>query len=164
MRKKVLSREALARRSRELRDSRRRLVLTNGCFDLLHLGHVRYLESARNLGDALAVGVNSDGSVRRLKGEGRPVTPQDERAEVVAALEAVDYVVIFDEDTAAELVDEVQPAVYAKGGDYSDDPESPDYPIEGRFARRHGGDVKVLPYLEAHSTSSLIARLQDYSE
>src|SRR6186997_432598 len=96
-----------------------RLVLTNGTFDILHIGHVRYLEAARALGDILVVGINSDASVRGYKGPGRPVIPQEERAEIVASLRAVDYVTIFDEPTAIHLVEALQPDIYVKGGDYS---------------------------------------------
>jgi rfaE bifunctional protein nucleotidyltransferase chain/domain len=144
-----------------MRAAGRRLVLTNGCFDLLHIGHVRYLEQARTLGDALAVAVNSDASVQRLKAPGRPINPADERAEVVAALESVDFVVIFDEDTAESLVAEVQPAFYVKGGDYSEEPESDLYPPEGRVATEHGGEVRVLEYVPNRSTSATLRRIDD---
>lgn len=143
-----------------MRAEGKRLVLTNGCFDLLHVGHVRYLKEARRLGDALAVGVNSDRSVRALKGPGRPVTPEDERAEILAALECLDFVTVFDEDTAELLVDEVKPAVYVKGGDYSSDPNDPRFPPEGRLVTAYGGSVAVIDYLPGHSTSALLQRLQ----
>jgi D-glycero-beta-D-manno-heptose 1-phosphate adenylyltransferase len=136
-----------------------RLVLTNGCFDLLHVGHVRYLQEARSLGDALVVGLNSDSSVSRLKGKGRPVTPQAERAEILGALEAVDYVTIFDEDTAAELVRAVRPAVYVKGADYPADPADPRFPPEGRIVLDYGGETRILPFVPGKSTSELLARL-----
>jgi rfaE bifunctional protein nucleotidyltransferase chain/domain len=123
------------------------------------VGHVRYLARARALGDALAIGLNSDASVRRLKGPGRPVTPQAERAEVLAALEAVDFVSIFDEDTAEELVRAVRPAVYVKGADYSPDPASPRFPPEGRAVQEYGGTVAIVDYQDGHSTSSIIERL-----
>lgn len=155
-RTKILPREELARRSRFLRDSGNRLVLTNGCFDLLHRGHVRSMEQARSLGDALAVGINSDRSVRRLKGPYRPVTDQQARAEIIAALGAVDFVVIFDEDTAAELVAELEPAIYAKGGDYSNDPTDPRFPVEGHAVLAYGGEVAILQYLHGTSTTSLL--------
>ncbi|MGI8967735.1 MAG: D-glycero-beta-D-manno-heptose 1-phosphate adenylyltransferase [Chloroflexota bacterium] len=138
----------------------KRLVLTNGCFDLLHSGHVRYLEEARALGDALAVAINSDASVRRLKGAGRPINTAEDRARVIAALQAVDWVVVFEEDTAAELVAEVQPAVYAKGGDYDADPDSERFPVEGHVARSYGGEVRIIPYVEGKSTSGTLARLR----
>ncbi len=138
-----------------------RLVLTNGCFDLIHAGHVRYLRQALALGDALAVGVNGDASARLLKGPGRPINSANDRAEVLAALEAVSWVVIFDEDTAEELVASVQPAVYVKGGDYSDDPESQSYPVEGAVAVQHGGIVRIIEYVEDHSTSGMIDRIRN---
>ncbi len=135
-------------------------MLTNGCFDLLHVGHVRYLQRARALGDALAVGVNSDASVRKLKGPGRPVTPQDERAEVLAALESVDFITIFDEDTAESLVAQVRPDVYVKGGDYSRDPASPRFPVEGHMARTYGGSVEIVGYIPGRSTTELLEHLR----
>lgn len=136
-----------------------RLVLTNGCFDLLHAGHVRYLQAARALGDGLIVGLNDDQSVRRLKGQGRPLTPEDDRAEVLAGLEAVDFVTIFGEDTASELVETLQPAIYVKGGDYSPDPRSPRFPVEGHVVARYGGSVKILDYLPGRSTTQLLRQL-----
>jgi rfaE bifunctional protein nucleotidyltransferase chain/domain len=135
-----------------------RLVLTNGCFDLVHAGHVRYLRQARALGDALAVGLNSDRSVRRLKGAGRPVATEEDRAEVLVALECVDFVTVFDEDTADELVAEVKPDVYVKGGDYSADPESPLFPAEGHLVQSYGGAVRVVEYLPGRSTTELLER------
>src|SRR5690349_24225226 len=111
MRRKIIELNELANHAKALRDAGKKLVVTNGCFDLLHVGHVRYLEAARALGDALAVAVNSDASVRRLKGPDRPIVPEQDRAEIVAGLRAVDLVVIFDDDTATQLVGAVQPAV-----------------------------------------------------
>lgn len=133
-------------------------MLTNGCFDLIHLGHVRYLEEARALGDALAVAVNGDESVRRLKGHGRPLIPEAERAEVVAGLAAVDWVVVFHEDTAESLVSSVRPAVYVKGGDYSADARSPRFPPEGRAAQAVGGMVRILELVPGRSTSAILER------
>lgn len=149
------------RRRRKLRDDGKRLVLTNGCYDLLHVGHVRYLRAARLLGDALAVGVNADESVRRLKGPGRPVTNAADRAEILAALEAVDFVTVFDEDTAAELVAAVQPDVYVKGGDYSADPQAPSFPIEGHTVHAYGGEVTVIPFVPGRSTTGILRRMGD---
>ena len=134
-------------------------MLTNGCFDLLHVGHVRYLLGARALGDALAVGLNSDASVRKLKGSGRPVTPQAERAEILSALACVDYITIFTEDTAERLVSEVRPRVYVKGGDYSANPEESCFPAEGRIVRSYGGSVRIVEYVPGHSTAELLNRL-----
>src|SRR2546421_82096 len=107
----VISRDQLAQTVAELRRRKLGIVTSNGCFDLLHVGHVRYLQAARRLGDTLIVGVNSDGSVRRLKGPNRPINPAEDRAEVLAALDCVDYVVIFDEDTPRELLQQVRPDI-----------------------------------------------------
>src|SRR5438093_6231289 len=117
---KIKSRAELKKLLATRRARHKRIVFTNGTFDLLHIGHVRYLQAARELGDVLVVGVNSDDSVRGYKGPSRPVVPQDERAEIVAALRCVDYAVIFDEPTAAQLVEVLQPDIYVKGGDYAE--------------------------------------------
>ncbi|HEY9898131.1 MAG TPA: D-glycero-beta-D-manno-heptose 1-phosphate adenylyltransferase [Pantanalinema sp.] len=132
-----------------------RTVFTNGCFDLMHVGHVRYLQAARALGDRLVVGLNSDRSVRELKGPARPILPEAERAELLAALGCVDAVVVFDERTADAAIQAVRPALYAKGGDYEPDtiPETP-------LVRSLGGEVVVLPFVEGRSTTSLIARIK----
>ncbi len=132
-----------------------RIVLTNGTFDLLHIGHVRYLEAARDLGDILVVGINSDASVRGYKGPGRPVVPQDERAEIVAALRCVDYATIFDEPTATHIVDALQPDLYVKGGDYS--PGANPLP-EAEAVLSYGGQVHIVPFVGGHSASDLIKR------
>jgi D-beta-D-heptose 7-phosphate kinase/D-beta-D-heptose 1-phosphate adenosyltransferase len=132
----------------------RRVVFTNGCFDLLHRGHTRCLAEARALGDLLVVGLNSDASVRALKGPGRPIVPAEERAEVVAALEAVSYVTIFDESTPERLIEALQPDVLAKGGDWA--PEQ----IAGReTVERRGGTVHALTYLEGASTTAILQRI-----
>jgi len=127
------------------------IVLTNGCFDLLHVGHVRYLAQARQFGDVLIVGVNDDRSVRQLKGPARPLVPADERAEILAALAAVDYVVVFSGLTADVLVEAVRPDVYVKGGDWTPEtlPETP-------TVVRVGGRVEIIPYLPGRSTRTLI--------
>jgi len=135
----------------------RRLVFTNGCFDLLHAGHVRYLQQARALGDALAVGLNSDRSVRELKGDGRPINSQDDRAEVLAALGCVDFVVIFDGKRASGLIDAVRPHVYAKGGDYT--PETLD-PQERAALAVAGSRVQILPLVPGRSTTAVLHRLR----
>src|SRR3954471_17045841 len=119
MSEKLVNAEELKAIAEKLRAEGRKLVLTNGCFDLLHLGHVRYLQAARALGDALAVAVNGDESVRVLKGPLRPLNPEQDRAEVLAALECVDYVTVFPEVRATEVIRQVSPHVYAKGGDYT---------------------------------------------
>ena len=136
-----------------LRAAGQRIVFTNGCFDILHAGHVRYLAAARAHGDVLILGLNSDASVRRLKGETRPVNSEADRAEVVGALASVDYVVIFGEDTAEELIAKVQPAVYAKGGDYTLETLP-----EVRIVESYGGEVAFIPLVEGKSTTNIIAR------
>jgi rfaE bifunctional protein nucleotidyltransferase chain/domain len=144
---------------RRWRDEGKRLVLTNGTFDVLHVGHVRYLEAARALGDVLVVGLNSDASVRGYKGPGRPVVPQDERAEILAALRCVDYVTIFDEPTATHLVEALQPEFYVKGGDYTG--AGGKLLPEAEAVLSYGGEVRIIPYVEGHSASELIERLRD---
>lgn len=155
-RRKILGWQALRRRLADLRRQGKSVVFTNGCFDVLHPGHVRYLRAARRLGDVLVVGVNTDASVRRLgKGDERPIVPERDRAEVLAALEMVDYVTLFDEDTPAELVRVVRPDVLVKGGDWT-----PDRIAGGDWVRSQGGEVKALPYVPGYSTTALIERLR----
>lgn len=132
----------------------KRIVLANGCFDLLHVGHVRYLQAARALGDVLVVALNSDASVRRLKGQGRPVMGEAERAEIVAALAPVDAVVIFDEDTVDSLVGRLRPDVQAKGTDYTEDTVP-----ERQSVLRAGGRVAIAGDPKSHSTRDLIATI-----
>ena len=133
----------------------KRLVVTNGCFDLLHAGHVRYLQAARALGDALAVGLNGDASVRALKGEGRPINPAADRAEVLAALACVDHVCVFDAVRATELLRSVRPHIYAKGGDYT--PESLD-PDEAAALRAAGAEIRILQLVPGRSTTAILQR------
>ncbi|MGN6250196.1 MAG: D-glycero-beta-D-manno-heptose 1-phosphate adenylyltransferase [Marmoricola sp.] len=151
----VLPAAALAAFVASHRDAGRRIVFTNGCFDVLHLGHVRSLEEARSWGDVLVVGVNSDASVRRLKGPDRPVVPDQERAALLAALRAVDLVVVFDEDSPIGLLETVRPDVYVKGGDYTADmlEETP-------LVEALGGRVVTLGYLADHSSTELISRIR----
>jgi D-glycero-beta-D-manno-heptose 1-phosphate adenylyltransferase len=137
-----------------LRAQGRRVVLANGCFDLLHVGHVRYLAAARALGDVLFVGLNSDAAVARLKGRGRPLAPASERAEILSALRAVDHVVVFDEDTADRLVALLRPAVHAKGTDYTDATVP-----EAASVRAAGGRVAIVGDPKAHATRDLIATI-----
>jgi D-beta-D-heptose 7-phosphate kinase/D-beta-D-heptose 1-phosphate adenosyltransferase len=150
---KFLTREALIRERERLRREGKRVVFTNGCFDLLHPGHVRYLAEARSMGDALVVALNGDQSVRRLKGEGRPILNERERAEVISALQVVDYVTIFDEETPRELIAALLPDVLVKGGDW---------PLDQIIGREEveaaGGTVVSLPYFEGSSTSEIIER------
>ncbi len=133
----------------------RRLVLTNGCFDLLHTGHVRYLEQARALGDALLVAVNSDRSVQELKGPTRPLNSEQDRAEVLAALRCVDYVTIFDNLRVTEVIKKLRPAIYAKGGDYT--PETLDVG-ERTVLGECGTEIKILPLVQDRSTTRLIEK------
>lgn len=133
------------------------IVFTNGCFDILHVGHVRYLTAARQLGDILIVGLNSDQSVRELKGPARPVNDEDDRAEVLEALEAVDYVVIFGERTAETVVAEIKPDLYVKGGDYAVD-QLP----EADIVRRYGGRTVLIPEVPGRSSSNIINKIKTH--
>ena len=140
----------------DFRQTMDKLVFTNGCFDILHAGHVDYLQKARQLGDALLVGLNNDASVRKLKGDSRPIVDEKARAMVLAALEAVDAVVLFKEETPGRLIDQVQPDVLVKGGDYLAE-EIVGY----QTVTTKGGTVKVLPFLEGHSTTSIIKKIKE---
>ena len=146
--------EEAARQAAEWRSRGRRVVLANGCFDLLHVGHVRYLSAARGLGDALVVGLNSDASVRRLKGPGRPVLPADERAELIGALAAVDLVVVFDDDSADALIARLRPDVHAKGTDYTEESVP-----ERAAVLAAGGRVAIAGDPKSHATRDLIAAI-----
>lgn len=152
---KVCSLPELTARVTAWRRAGKRIVLANGCFDLLHVGHVRYLQAARVCGDALIVGVNGDAAVRELKGPGRPVMPAGERAEIVAALACVDAVVIFHERTVETLLRTLRPDVHAKGTDYT-----PDTVPERDIVRSYGGAVAIVGDPKDHSTSALLAQLR----
>ncbi|HEY7204954.1 MAG TPA: adenylyltransferase/cytidyltransferase family protein [Methylomirabilota bacterium] len=152
----VLDVEAAGRLVSSWRAQGKRLVLANGCFDLLHVGHVRYLRAARALGDALVVGLNSDASVRRLKGAGRPVMPAVERAELVAAVTGVDAVVIFEEDSADALIARLRPDVHAKGTDYTEQSVPERATVESM-----GATVAIAGDPKTHSTKDLIATILD---
>ena len=141
-----------------VREAGGRVVFTNGCFDLLHPGHVSYLRPARSLGDALVIGLNSDASVRKLKGPSRPVVPEKDRATVLEALESVDAVVIFAEDTPVHLMRELKPAVYVKGGDYRIEDLQ-----EAKVADEIGAEVKILPFEPGYSTTALIEKIKGVS-
>jgi len=130
------------------------VVFTNGCFDILHPGHVTYLSQAKALGDVLVIGLNSDASVRRLKGPSRPIMPEADRAFMLLALKAVDYVVIFDEATPMELISQLRPSIHVKGGDYQVD----DLP-ETKIVKSYGGEVKILGFVEGQSTTDIIGRI-----
>ncbi len=151
MRKKVKEKNDLCEILERLKAKGKRVVFTNGCFDLFHAGHLRYLEKAKTLGDILIVGVNSDASVQRLKGPRRPVLPLEERMELLSGLECVDYVVSFDEPTPLELITVLKPHILVKGGDWSKET------IVGKeVVECLGGEVVALPFIEGNSTSHLI--------
>jgi rfaE bifunctional protein nucleotidyltransferase chain/domain len=161
MKNKIVDIEELARRSTELRAAGKKLVATNGCFDLLHVGHVRYLQAARALGDALVVGVNGDDSARELKGPGRPLNNEKERAEVLAALECVDLVTIFPELRATRFIQAAAPAIYAKGGDYTAETLNAE---ERNALQKIGAEIRIIPFEKGYSTSRLLERLRDIAK
>ena len=132
-----------------------RIVFTNGCFDILHQGHVMYLEQAKELGHRLVLGLNSDASTKRLKGEDRPINAQDSRAVVMAALESVDLVVVFGEDTPADLIELVRPDILVKGGDYQEHAV-----VGGEFVKSLGGRVEILPFVDGFSTTSIAEKIR----
>ncbi|MGI9114774.1 MAG: ADP-heptose synthase [Chthoniobacterales bacterium] len=155
---KVLDLPALAEESRRLHAEGKRLVATNGCFDLLHVGHVRYLAAARRLGDALVVGVNGDASVGELKGAGRPLNNERDRAEVLTALEVVDYVAIFPQLRATEFLLAASPSVYVKGGDYT--VESLNAEERGAL-EKCGSKIEIISFQPGYSTTGLLAKMCD---
>ena len=155
--KKVVSLDQLADRIVDLRRAGKKIVATNGCFDLLHVGHVRYLEGARNLGDVLVVGLNGDASVRALKGAGRPVNSAVDRAEVLAALATVDLVTIFPEPRATRFITAAHPDVYVKGGDYTRESLNAD---ERAALEKIDAKIDIVPFEAGYSTSALLARLR----
>lgn len=153
---KIKTRPDLAAILTDLRRQGKRIVFTNGCFDLMHIGHTRYLQAARELGDVLVVGVNSDASVRSLnKGPGRPIVPHVQRAEVLAALACVDYVVVFDEPDPGALIRALQPDVLVKGGDWT-----PDRIVGREVVEARGGRVLTIPLVPGVSTTALVERIQ----
>jgi rfaE bifunctional protein nucleotidyltransferase chain/domain len=155
----VVSREQLLRRVTEARAGGRTVAFANGCFDLLHVGHVRYLESAAQEADVLVVAVNDDGSVRQLKGEGRPVLAAADRAEIVAALRCVDYVVVFGERTVAPLLELLRPDVHCKGTDYTEATVP-----EREIVSAYGGRIAIVGDPKDHSTRDLLARIVQSTE
>lgn len=133
----------------------RKIVFTNGCFDLLHVGHIRYLKEARHLGDVLVVGINSDSSVRKIKGPSRPIQNEADRAEILAALSCVDFVIIFEEENPINLIHKVKPDILVKGGDWK-----PEQILGSDFVMSYGGQVKSLQFVNGKSTTSLIQKSQ----
>lgn len=154
LRAPIVDREELTRRVLELREGGAVIVMANGCFDLLHVGHVRYLQEARTLGDVLVVGINSDRQARSLKGESRPIVSENERAELVAAVKGVDLVTIFDEPTVTELLLAIRPDIHAKGTDYTVETVP-----ERETVLSYGGRVAITGDPKDHSSTDLIARL-----
>ena len=155
-REKIIAWETLPEWRAAVRASGKRLVVTNGCFDLLHVGHATYLETARQQGDALLVGVNGDAAVRQLKGPDRPVNPEDDRAAVLAALESVDGVCIFVEATATRFLAAARPDIYVKGGDYTLDTLNPE---ERHMVEQAGGKIVIVPCVPGKSTTALLEKI-----
>ena len=153
---KIVDLEELSERSKQARAAGKKLVATNGCFDLLHVGHVRYLQAARALGDLLAVGLNGDRSVRELKGNGRPITPEHDRVEILAALQCVDLVTIFPETRATRFIAASHPAIYVKGGDYR--PETLNEEERARL-KDIGAEIRFIPFETGYSTSRLLEQI-----
>jgi rfaE bifunctional protein nucleotidyltransferase chain/domain len=154
---KIVPLKKLAERVKQLRGNGKKIVATNGCFDLLHVGHIRYLKAARALGDVLVVGLNGDQSVRELKGAGRPINDENERAELVAALESVDLVAIFPELRATQFLESAAPDVYVKGGDYSSETLNPE---ERAALQKIGSKIEIVPFEKGYSTSGLLEKLR----
>jgi rfaE bifunctional protein nucleotidyltransferase chain/domain len=155
-RSKIIALEKLSEWRKTFRASGKKLVVTNGCFDILHLGHVTYLENARNFGDALLVGVNSDDATRQLKGAGRPVNSETDRAAVLAALQSVDGVCIFTDTAATKFLAAAQPDIYVKGGDYTLETLNQD---ERRAVESAGGKIVLVPFVPGKSTTSLLEKI-----
>lgn len=151
---KIKTREELAELRSGMAQQGKVVVFTNGCFDIIHRGHVEYLDRASRLGDVLIIGLNSDESTRRLKGKGRPIIPQEDRAYILASLAMVDYVSIFDEDTPLELIKLIKPGVLVKGGDYK-----PDEIVGRDFVEQQGGKVLTIPLVPNRSTTEIIDKL-----
>jgi rfaE bifunctional protein nucleotidyltransferase chain/domain len=155
-RDKIITWDKLPEWRAAMRAGGKKLVVTNGCFDLLHLGHVTYLESARNLGDALLIGVNSDNAVKDLKGPNRPVTPEGDRSAVLSALQSVDGVCIFSDRTATKFLERAAPDIYVKGGDYTLDTLNQD---ERRTVEKAGGRIVIIPFVPGRSTSGILEKI-----
>ena len=153
---KIVELEQVFYRCDKLRAAGKRLVATNGCFDLLHVGHVRYLQAARALGDFLAIGLNSDDSVRKLKGSGRPITKESDRAELLGALQCVDLVTVFPQLRATQFLAAVRPAIYVKGGDYRSETLNEE---ERAVLKEIGAEIRLIPFETGYSTSRLIEQI-----
>lgn len=153
---KRIERAELAPLGQRLRAEGRRTVFTNGCFDVLHVGHLRYLQQAREQGDVLILGVNSDASVQALKGPARPIVPEEERLEMLAGLACVDYVTLFSEPTPNTVIELLQPDIHVKGGDYTED-QLP----EAALVRAYGGEVRIMPLVPGRSTTDIVRRIKE---
>lgn len=153
--KKILNRKTLKEKLDTLKKQGKKIAFTNGCFDILHVGHVRYLKEAKKTADILVLALNSDSSVRQIKGEKRPLVPQEERAEIIAALEFIDFVTIFDEETPLELIKLLKPDVLIKGGDWPEDK------VVGREEiRRWGGKLTLIPEIIGKSTTNIVEKIR----
>ena len=152
----VINKNEISILIKKIRNERKKIIFTNGCFDILHVGHVKFLEKAKSLGDVLIVGINNDSSVSRLKGLGRPLINDQERSKIVASLNSVDYVIVFNEDTPTELISQIKPDIHVKGGDYEIDnlPERSE-------VLKYGGKIEILPLYEGKSTTNLIKKIRD---
>jgi D-glycero-beta-D-manno-heptose 1-phosphate adenylyltransferase len=148
---KIFDRQILSQRIAMWRFQNKKVVFTNGCFDILHRGHIEYLSKARDLGDVLVVGLNTDSSVKRIKGENRPVQDEASRAQILASLRFVEAVILFDEDTPYELISLIKPDVLVKGGDYTEETI-----VGADIVRANGGDVVTIPVVEGYSTSKIL--------
>lgn len=155
----LIDRKLIAETCKEIRQGGKKIVFTNGCFDILHVGHVRYLTTAKSFGDILIVGLNTDESVKMLKGENRPINNEKDRAEVLLGLKAVDYVVLFGERTAENLVSEIRPDVYVKGADYTVD-KIP----EAKIVQSYGGQIELVKFVDGHSTTNILNQIVSVSD
>lgn len=152
---KLIEKENLDNIIKKLKSENKKIVFTNGCFDILHAGHVRYLKESKKFGDILIVGLNSDVSVKKIKGESRPINPEMDRAEVLAGLEAVSYIVLFDETSPVKLLEEIKPDIYTKGADYTVETLS-----EAKTVLSYGGKIEFIKFLEGRSTTKIIDKIK----
>lgn len=152
---KLIEKENLDNIIKKLKSENKKIVFTNGCFDILHAGHVRYLKESKKFGDILIVGLNSDVSVKKIKGESRPINPEMDRAEVLAGLEAVSYVVLFDETSPVKLLEEIKPDIYTKGADYTVETLP-----EAKTVLSYGGKIEFIKFLEGRSTTKIIDKIK----
>lgn len=152
---KLIEKENLDDIIKKLKSENKKIVFTNGCFDILHAGHVRYLKESKKFGDILIVGLNSDVSVKKIKGESRPINPEMDRAEVLAGLEAVNYIVLFDETSPVKLLEEIKPDIYTKGADYTVETLP-----EAKTVLSYGGKIEFIKFLEGRSTTKIIDKIK----